>query len=101
MIFSMMGAAAAAANLLWEFNIAEKKDAKLTKSKKGKVILVKVIVRFNFSVFSINPGAIKKTNKGMNISMSTITKTKNTRSKLNILFAKSFALVLLLLNSDE
>ena len=34
-IFKMIGAAAATANLLWEFNIAEKKDAKLTKNKNG------------------------------------------------------------------
>ena len=36
----MIGAAAAAANLLLEFSIPEKKEDRLTKSKKGKVILV-------------------------------------------------------------
>ena len=51
-IFNIIGAAAAAANLLLEFNIPEKKDDKLTKSKKGKVILVSSIARLNFSAFS-------------------------------------------------
>ena len=36
--FSIIGAAAAAANLLLEFKIPEKKDDKLTNNKKGKVI---------------------------------------------------------------
>ena len=40
MIFKIIGAAAAAANLLLEFKIPEKKEANVTKSKKGKVILV-------------------------------------------------------------
>ena len=35
--FKITGAAAAAANLLWEFNIAEKKDDKLTKNKKRHI----------------------------------------------------------------
>ena len=39
-IFNMIGAAAAAANLLLVFNIPEKKEDKLTKNKKGNVILV-------------------------------------------------------------
>ena len=34
-IFKIIGAAAAAANLLWEFNIADKKDARQINSKKG------------------------------------------------------------------
>ena len=37
----MMGAAAAAANLLYEFNMAAKKEAKHTKNRKGNVILLK------------------------------------------------------------
>ena len=48
MIFKIIGVAEAAANLLWEFNIAEKKDDKLTNNKKGKVILVKLIAISNF-----------------------------------------------------
>ncbi len=51
-IFKMIGAAAAAANLLCEFNIAEKKDAKLTNNKNGNVNLVSVIVRSSLSKFS-------------------------------------------------
>ena len=35
-----MGAADAAANLLWEFSIAAKKEDKLTNIKNGNVILV-------------------------------------------------------------
>ena len=42
----IIGAAAAAANLLWEFSIAEKKEARLIKNKNGKVILVKFIAIF-------------------------------------------------------
>ena len=44
-----MGAAAAAANLLYELSIAEKNDAKDTKNKNGKVILLKFVASFNFS----------------------------------------------------
>ena len=36
-IFKIIGAAAAAANLLFEFKIPEKKDDKLTNNKKGKL----------------------------------------------------------------
>ena len=38
-IFNTMGAAAAAANLLCEFNMAAKKEAKHTKNKKGKGVI--------------------------------------------------------------
>ena len=58
-MFKIIGAAAAAANLLWEFNIDDKKEDKLMKIKKGKVILVKKIVRSSFSEFSLKPGAIR------------------------------------------
>ena len=47
MILSIIGAAAAAANLLCVLNIPEKKDDKDTKIKKGKVILVKSTARLN------------------------------------------------------
>ena len=53
-----MGAAAAAANLLLEFKIPEKKDDKLTKRRNGKVILVNSTARSNLTPFSIKPGAI-------------------------------------------
>ena len=39
-IFKIIGADAAAANLLYEFKIPEKNDDKLTNNKKGRVILV-------------------------------------------------------------
>ena len=48
-IFKMIGAAAAAANLLLEFKIPEKKDERLTNNKKGNVILVNSTARLNFT----------------------------------------------------
>ena len=57
-IFKIIGAAAAAANLLFEFKIPEKKDERLTNNKKGNVILVSSTARLNFTLFSANPGAI-------------------------------------------
>ena len=48
----MIGAAAAAANLSFEFRIPEKNEDKLTNNKKGKVILVKYIVNSSLSEFS-------------------------------------------------
>ena len=48
-IFNIIGAAAATANLLYELSMAAKKEAKHIKNKKGKVILLKSIARFNFS----------------------------------------------------
>ena len=47
--FNIIGAAAAAANLLYELSMAAKKEAKQTKNKKGKVTLLKSTVRLNFS----------------------------------------------------
>ena len=44
----MIGAAAAAANLLLEFKMPEKKDERLTNSKKGNVILENSTARLNF-----------------------------------------------------
>ena len=57
-IFKIIGTAAATANLLWEFNIAEKNDEIHTNNKKGKVILVSEIVKSSLSEFSVKPGAI-------------------------------------------
>ena len=74
--FKMMGAAEAAANLLCEFNIAEKKEDKLTNIKKGKVILVKSIARLIFVLSLTKPGAINPTKVGINSSTS---RTKNNR----------------------
>ena len=72
----MIGAADAAANLLCEFNTAEKKEDKLTKNKNGNVILVRRIVSSSLSLLSLKPGAMIKINPGINIS---ITKIKNKR----------------------
>ena len=86
MIFKIIGAAAAAANLLLEFNTPEKKEAKLTNIKKGKVILVNSTTKLNFSILSVNPGAIRYTKYGVNISTkitinkSVIIKAFNTSS---------------------
>ena len=66
-IFKIIGAAAAAANLLCEFKIAEKKDAKLIKNNNGKVILVKSMEILNFSGSFIKPGAIILINTVINI----------------------------------
>ena len=65
-IFNIIGAAEAAANVLCEFKIAEKKDAKLINKIKGNVILVKSVAKINFSGSDLKPGAINDTNKGMN-----------------------------------
>ena len=86
-IFKIIGAAEAAANLLCEFKIAPKNDDKLTNRRNGNVILVRLIVVSSLSEFSINPGAIKNTNQGINISTIKI-KNKSTKvKKLKILFA--------------
>ena len=55
----MIGAAAAAANLLFVFNIPEKKEDKLTKNKKGNVILVRATAKSNFVASSVKPGAMR------------------------------------------
>ena len=91
MIFSMIGAAAAAANLLWEFNIAEKKDDKLTNNKNGKVILVRLIAISNFFVSWVNPGAINDTNKGIKISIIKTIISNDKKRILKILFANDSA----------
>ena len=86
--FNIIGAAEAAANLLWEFKIAEKKDAKLIKSIKGNVILVKSIAKINFSGSDLKPGAIRETNKGINNSTRITSPNKEKVNKLKTLFAK-------------
>ena len=82
-ILSKIGAAAASANLLWELSIAEKKEAKEISNKKGNVILVRSIASFIFSLSSTNPGAIKETNAGINISANKTNINKIKKSKLN------------------
>ena len=84
MIFKIIGAAAAAANLLLEFKIPEKKEANVTKSKKGKVILVNSTARLNLKSSIKNPGAIKYTKYGVNISASVTIKSKINIKRLRI-----------------
>ena len=54
----MIGAAAAAANLLLELSIPAKKEDKLTNIKNGKVILVSSTAKLNLIKSFVNPGAI-------------------------------------------
>ena len=49
-MFKIIGAAAAAANLFLELSIPEKKEDRLTKNKKGNVILVRLTAKSNFKV---------------------------------------------------
>ena len=65
-IFNIIGAPDAAANLLCEFNIAAKKEAKQINNKNGKVIRVSVIAISIFSMSPTKPGAIRDTNTGIN-----------------------------------
>ena len=81
-MFNIIGAADATANLLCEFKIAEKKDAKLINIKKGKVILVKSIARSIFSLSLTNPGAIKLTKIGINNWTSNVKNNKLKSNKL-------------------
>ena len=53
-----MGAAAAAANLLFELSIPAKKDDRLTNNKNGNVILVSSTAKLNLIWFSRKPGAM-------------------------------------------
>ena len=57
-MFKIIGAAAAAANLLLEFKIPEKNYERLTNNKNGNVILVSSTARLNFILSSMNPGAM-------------------------------------------
>ena len=86
-IFKIIGAADATANLLCEFKIAEKNDAKLIKNKNGNVILVKFIAKFIFSTSSINPGAIIDTNIGIKIWTKSTKKNKPKNKRLKISLA--------------
>ena len=56
--FKIIGAAAAAANLLLELSIAAKNDDRLTNNKNGNVILVSSIAKLNLIWLSKKPGAI-------------------------------------------
>ena len=87
-IFNIIGAADAAANLLCEFKIAEKKDAKLINNIKGNVILVKSVAIINFSGSDLKPGAISDTNIGINNSTRITSPNSEKVNKLKTLFAK-------------
>ena len=89
-IFKIIGAAAAAANLLCEFRIAEKNDAKQIKNKKGNVILVKFVANSIFSKSPTNPGAIIETNAGIKISIIIVKNNKPKNNKLKISLANLF-----------
>ena len=97
----MIGAAEAIANLLCEFNIAEKKEDKLTNNKKGNVILVRKMVNSSLSELSEKPGAIIKINSGMNISITNTINNKPSKSKLNTLLENFSALFFPRTISDE
>ena len=77
--FKIIGAADAAANLLCEFKMAEKKEDRQTSIKKGKVILVNFVANSIFSEFSTNPGARRPTSPGIKICATSvkISKIKN------------------------
>tara|TARA_B100001248_G_scaffold253386_1_gene230589 strand:+ start:547 stop:837 length:291 start_codon:yes stop_codon:yes gene_type:complete len=83
-----MGVAEAAANLLCEFRIAEKKEAKLTNNMKGKVIFVNCVAKRNFSGSDLKPGAINDTKKGMNNSIKSTNANRKIVKRLKILLAK-------------
>ena len=85
-----MGAAEATANLLWEFKIAAKNEARLIKNKKGKVIRVKFIANSIFSTSSTNPGAIIDTKIGIKICTKKTKKNKPKNKMLKTLLANLF-----------
>ena len=99
--FKIIGAAEATANLLWEFNIAEKKEDRHTNIRNGKVILVKSIANLIFSLFSTNPGAIKLTTTGMKISATNTKNSKPKNNKLKISLAKVLDFFFPFTNSEE
>ena len=89
-IFKIIGAAAAAANLLFEFKIPEKKEDKLTNSKKGKVIRVSCTARSNLISLPINPGAITYIMYGVKISTIVTIKSKISSNELKTSSANFF-----------
>ena len=99
--YESRSAAEAAANLLYKFRIAAKKEAKHTNIKKGKVILVKFTAISILLTSLTNPGAIIDTKAGIKIC-TTRTKKNNPKNKrLKILLANLFDSSFPLANSDE
>ena len=66
--FKIIGAAAAAANLLLELRIPAKKDDRLTNSKNGNVTLVSSTAKLNLVWSSKKPGAMMYIKYGVKIS---------------------------------
>ena len=88
-IFSIIGAAADAANLLFELRIADKNEDSETNNKKGKVILLNVFATSNLLVSPTNPGEIKYITPPIKIShKKTMPRSINSK-KLNIEFANT------------
>ena len=84
-----------------EFKIADKKEARQIKSKKGKVSLVKFIANCIFSLSSLKPGAIIFTNPGMKISIKMVVNKRKKTNKLKTELANSLALSFPLISSLE
>ena len=82
------------------FFVAEKKDAKLMNKRKGNVILVRVTAISIFLGSPSKPGAIRKTNTGIKISIRRTKKNNNKINKLKILLAKACDFFLLF-NKEE
>ena len=74
--FKKIGAPAAAANLLFEFKMPEKKEDRLTNNRKGNVIFVSSTAKLNLFKSFTNPGAIILTKKGVKISTISTIKSK-------------------------
>ena len=81
-MFKTIGAAAATANLPFEFKIAEKKEDKDTNNKKGKVILLRSVASLNFSGSLVKPGEIKKINPPIKISAIIVSGNSTINKKL-------------------
>tara|TARA_B100000575_G_C22871125_1_gene508301 strand:+ start:224 stop:724 length:501 start_codon:yes stop_codon:yes gene_type:complete len=95
-MFKTIGAAAATANLPFEFKIAEKKEDMDTNNKKGKVILLKSVANLNFSGSLLNPGEIKNTKPPINISAIIVRSKREINKKLKtelVKFSKRFLML--------
>ncbi len=89
-IFNIIGAAADAANLLFEFSIADKKDESETNNKKGNVILLNVFATSNLLGSSTKPGEIINITPPMKISHKNTSPKSIINKKLNIEFANKY-----------
>ena len=87
--------------MLYEFKIAEKKEARLTNNINGNVIFVSCTANKNFSGLDLKPGAIMLTKIGINNSTIAIRIRRKIDNKLKILLAKFRAFVFPFINSFE